>query len=462
MKWTVKQIAEAVNGKILNANVNTIITGAHFDSRKIQTGQLFIPLIAERDGHDFAESARDQGASVILWSRPSAELPEDMPAILVNHTEQAMNQLARAYLDAVDPVKVAVTGSNGKTTTKDMIAAISAQKYLTHATSGNFNNEIGVPKTIFDMPDTTEVIVIEMGMDRPGQIEHLSKLVAPDIAVITMVGESHIEFFGTREKIAEAKIEIISGLKSEGTFIYDGDEPLLTERTPSFLKTKTFGQSETNNLYPTDLIPDIYGTKFQVNQFPDIEFTLPIPGKYNVNNALAALLVAEVLEINMAACVQGFLSMRLSENRLEWLSGIGDTKILNDAYNASPTSMKAALDYFQNIKTKGRKIAALGDIRELGEHSKKMHQALSQVIDLEKLDYLYLFGDEMGHLYDYLLTNDLKNSPKVDHEANDLELLTQKIKNNLQANDHVLVKSSFGTNLLALVKELTGKGALRS
>ena len=187
------------------------VTSVGFDSRQLTAGALFIPLIGEHDGHAYVAAAKRAGAVATLWQADHGPVPADLPAIVVPDTLAALQRLARYYLERVNPRVVAVTGSNGKTTTKDMIAAVLGTTFTVHKTNANFNNEIGVPVTVLGMDERTEVLVVEMGMDRSGQLDALSKLVSPDVAVITMIGEAHIEFFGTRERIADAKMELPTG-----------------------------------------------------------------------------------------------------------------------------------------------------------------------------------------------------------------------------------------------------------
>ena len=232
---TVKEIAMAV-GAINDTSrwSDQEITSVNFDTRKLVKDSLFVPLLGNNDGHNFILKAVENGAAVSLWSKPLKDLPleleNEFPVVQVNDTLKALQDLARFYLTKVNPKVVGITGSNGKTTTKDMADAVLSSQYRVHKTQGNFNNHIGLPITLLEMPIETEVVILEMGMSRAGEIKVLSDLAKPDIAIITMIGESHIEFFGSRTGIADAKMEICSGLKENGVLIYPGEEPLLQER----------------------------------------------------------------------------------------------------------------------------------------------------------------------------------------------------------------------------------------
>lgn len=452
MSWKIQDITQAVGGQLVNASADVSVTGVQFDSRKVESGDLFVPLKAERDGHDFAQSAVDNGAVVAFWSAETAKAPADLALILVEDTYQAMIDFAKWHLNQVKPIKIAITGSNGKTTTKDMVAATVSEKYRTHKTDGNFNNEIGVPITVLSMPADTEVAVIEMGMDREGDISLLSRMIEPDIAIITMIGESHIEYFGSRDNIAKGKLGILDGLSEQGLFIVNGDEPLLESGHSKAPKVLTFGQNDTNDLYATEIVTEKRQTTFKVNTNPDKAITIPTPGSYNVTNALSALLVGLALELTLDQAAHGLQGFQLTKNRLEWLDGINGSQILNDAYNASPSSMKAVLDYYSTLEVEGQKIAVLGDIRELGDLSEELHASIAKSIDPALIDTVMLYGPEMNVLYNRLL--DQFDNEKLIYFKEDKEALVSTLKEVLTPNDTVLLKSSFGTDLLSVVDQI--------
>lgn len=452
MSWKLSEIAKAIGGQLKNASEDLVIDVVQFDSRKLTEGDLFIPLIADRNGHDFIQSAMDNGAVGALWSENLDKAPKGFPVILVEDTFKGLVNFAKWHLQTVDPIKVAITGSNGKTTTKDMVSAVLSERYRTHKTTGNFNNDIGVPITILNMPHDSEVAVIEMGMDKPGEISELSKLVEPDIAIITMIGESHIEFFGSREKIAEAKLEILDGLKPDGLFIANGDEPLLHSAFTEVKNVKTFGLEESNDMYSTDIHTEKRQTSFSVNIEPSKTITIPTPGRYNVNNAMSSLLVGLELGMTLDLAAKGLQGFQLTKNRLEWLDGINGASVLNDAYNASPSSMKAVLDYYSTLEVEGKKIAVLGDIRELGHLSEELHLSIAKSIDAELIDIVILYGQEMKVLYNKLLSQFEEGN--LLHFEGDKTDLVEKLQSILNKNDAVLLKSSLGTDLLSVVEKI--------
>lgn len=454
-KWTLNEIAEATDGVIYDAeNQGVSISNISFDSRNLSEGSLFVPLIAERNGHEYIDSAIQNGASAAFWSEDIEKAPKNFPIIQVKDTLQALQQFAKWYLKKVNPKVVGITGSNGKTTTKDMTDAVLSAKYKTHKTVGNFNNHIGLPYTILEMPADTEAIILEMGMSQADEIRVLSILAEPNVAVITMIGESHIEFFGSRNGIADAKMEIIDGLKPDGVLIYPGEEPLLVERTAGLPKEsiRTFGRTDKEKLYATDIEVKSRSTSFSINLKPELTITLPIPGEYNVQNALAAILVGIEFGISIEASAEKLEQFQLTKNRLEWIEGFNGAQLLNDAYNASPSSMKAVLNYFSSIETTGAKIVVLGDILELGQLSEELHRSVAASIDANSIDHLVLYGEKMGIVYEEV--KDSFNPEKIRHFLNDKKPMVDYLRKTIQSKDVVLLKSSLGTNILEVVEKL--------
>lgn len=454
-KWTLGEIALAVKASNEMGNWKEIkIDGVAFNTQDILPGMLFVPLKGNRDGHDFVDEAIRKGASAALWSEEAPAAPNGFPVVIVKDPLEALQQFAKTYLKKVNPQVVGITGSNGKTTTKDMTDAVLSATYKTYKTQGNFNNDIGLPMTILQMPEDTEVVILEMGMSAEGEIRKLSELAEPDIAVITMIGESHIEFFGSRSGIADAKMEIMSGLKSEGVLIFPGDEPLLEERT-SMIPTEnkqTFGHTSPFDAYPLNVQSEMRETHFRTNLAPEVDIVLPIPGTYNVQNALAALLVGRIMGISVQQSAQKLAYFHLTKNRIEWLEGMNGSYLLNDAYNASPTSMKAVLKDFSSFHVKGRKRVVLGDIRELGNLSQTLHRSIHEALSPELLDEVVLYGTEMGALNEELLH--LFPTEKLRYFPDNKDALIDYLKQTIRPDDHVLIKSSFGTGLLDVSKAL--------
>ena len=456
-KWTVNEIAKAVGGEVNQEELGEVeVSSVHFDTRLLEPGAIFVPLKAERDGHDFIEQAIENQAVAAFWELKTEGAPEDFPIIFVRDTADAMNKFAQYHLQNTKAKVVAITGSNGKTTTKDLTASVLAQHYDVHKTEGNFNNEIGVPMTILSMPSHTEIVVLEMGMDRPGEIEVLSGLFRPDVGVVTMIGESHLEFFGSRENIAKNKMGIAKGIRPYGILLYLEDEPLLkalAPEVPNTITQRTFGFSKEATFTADQIEEGIYETTFHVNNSPETEeWTIPVPGSYNVSNALAAIGVGRSFGLDWSEIKRGLAEAELTSNRLEWLDGWSGSKVLNDAYNASPTSMISSLNYFAHLEEDRNKVVVIGDMRELGQQSEQMHAQLQEAVDFSSFDKVYLYGHEMHALKNALAENlpDLE----VVYFEDDKKQLLDDLKNSLTDTDMVLVKSSLGTGLIEVAKEL--------
>lgn len=457
LSWKISSIAQAAGAlNDLGDDADQQVTSVSFDTRSLQANALFVPLIADNDGHEYINQAIEKGASAAFWSRDLADAPEGIILIEVEDTHEALKAFAKSYLKEVQPKVVGITGSNGKTTTKDMVAAILETNYRTHKTDGNFNNDIGLPITILQMPRDTEVIVLEMGMNHPHEISELSLLAEPDIAVITMIGESHIEFFESRDGIAAAKFEIVDGLKNGGDLIVNGDEEMLTKRLEkaSFFNQVTFGQKKSNNIYPLFIESSMKKTTFSTNLEAKIPICIPLPGEYNVNNALAAMAVGLALDVPYKNIVKGLSEFKLTAHRLEWVLGFNQSQMLNDAYNASPTSMKASISSFLNIDNLSTKWLVLGEMGELGEESERYHRELVSVIEADQVDHVILYGELMKGLYHELKGDSDFQAVDVHYIESDLNQLIDYLKDNIQHKDYLLFKSSFSTNLIRVVEAL--------
>ncbi|MFN2746718.1 MULTISPECIES: UDP-N-acetylmuramoyl-tripeptide--D-alanyl-D-alanine ligase [unclassified Bacillus (in: firmicutes)] len=455
IKRTVKEMAEMAGGRLLDENFGgRLVKGVSTDSRKLATDQLFIPLTGERfNGHAFVEQAFREGVAAVLWNRSEPNPPEGKAVIIVDDTLEALQNLAKAYRHQLDVKVVGVTGSNGKTTTKDMIHAVLGTEYKVHKTEGNYNNHIGLPLTILAMPEDTEIAVLEMGMSAKGEIDFLTRLARPDIAVITNIGESHLLELGSREAIAEAKLEIVNGLSNEGTLIYIGDEPLLSDQlkqTP--YHTKTFGEGAALDYQLEDVNQSEEGTAFRVRGI-ETRFFIPVLGKHNVKNALAAIAAGDLLKVSRPHIAEGLTKLKVTGMRLELVKTKAGVAVINDAYNASPTSMKAAIELVEQMKGYGKKMLVLGDMLELGEGEKVFHEEIGKAIHPEAVDFVFAYGD----LGAYIAKGAMKHFPehRVFHFGKeDKDSLKEALKAKANAGDLILVKASRGMRLEETIKDL--------
>lgn len=445
MKLTLAEVAIATNG-VLQGSEETMVEGVSFDSRKVQPGDLFVALVGENDGHRYIQMAIDKGARAVLAAEGHA-LPGEVPAVVVPDTLVGLQQLSQFYLQQVQPKVVAITGSNGKTTTKDMTAAILSKKYKTFKTPANFNNEIGLPVTILSMPEDTEVLVLEMGMDRPGQLTELSNLAKPDIAVITMIGEAHLEFFKTRANIAKAKLEITKGLKPGGLFLIPADEPLLTKAANLPENTQTFGPVPDNvqaSLTETDWV--------EAGQ----RFAIPMLGRYNVKNAEAAIMVGQALGLDLKTMASALAHFDLTKNRTELLTAKNGAKIISDVYNANPTATKEVLTTLTRDGAKNL-VLVLGDMLELGEQGPALHADLSHAILAANPKQVDLVGPLMiENLAPVLKQSDPGLLVKV-YQTDELAKLASDLNEDVQTDDLVFLKASHGIHLEQVLAALTGK-----
>lgn len=430
------------------------VQGVTIDSRKIGQGNLFVPFKGEKtDGHQFVQAAIKQGAAAALWQKDVPNPPEDLPILIVEDTLIALQELARSYRNSLDIHVVGITGSNGKTTTKDMTADLLAQKFKVQKTEGNYNNHIGLPLTILQLREETEAAVLEMGMSNKGEIEFLTKLAQPNAVIITNIGESHLLDLGSREAIADAKLEIIKGLRDNGLIIFHGDEPLLQERIQGYdgnSKLKTFGTSMDNDLYPVSIEPMANGNRFRTN-LSEEQFYLPVLGNHNILNALAAMLAADHFGVPFATMNEGFAGLKLTNMRMEMSEGSHGEKIINDAYNASPTSMNAAIDLIANLNGYSRKILVLGDMLELGPHEEEYHLKVGAALESGKIDYLFTYG-KLGAVIAKGAKGTLGENRVFSFDEK--ELLSNELKKYVNKESIVLVKASRGMKLEDVVFSL--------
>ena len=429
---------------------NVQINGITIDSRKIEAGQLFIPFKGERtDGHQYVADAIKQGAAAAFWQKDVPNPPENLPLIFVDDSLKAIQALAKSYLRQLNVKVVGITGSNGKTSTKDITTSLLSLKYKVQKTEGNYNNHLGLPLTVLGLEEDTDIAVLEMGMSGRGEIDFLSRLAEPDIAVITNIGESHMQDLGSREGIAEAKLEILNGLKDKGRFIYFGDELLLSSRMKnSKVDTKTFGMDHANDLYPLEINARENGSAFHINKIA-APFQLPVLGNHNILNALAAMLVAEYFDIPYEEMNKGLQSLKLTNMRMELVEGKSGVKIINDAYNASPTSMLAAIDVLKKLPGYDQKIAVLGDMLELGDKEESFHYQMGE--RLEDVDYVLTYG-KLGSF----IAEGAKTVLPADRVFAffEKEPLIDKLVSYLNEETVVLVKASRGMKLEEIVKAI--------
>lgn len=449
-------------GSLTNGSLQEI-QSVSTDTRSIVPGSLFIPLVGERfDGHDYIDKAIENGAAAVLSAR---ELPQcSIPVIRVADTKQALLDLAAGYRATLTARVAAVTGSVGKTTTKEMLASVLSQCFTTCKTQGNLNNEIGLPQSIFTMDATTQAAVLEMGMNHFGEIARMTRSAKPEIAVITNIGTSHIEFLGSREGILQAKLEILEGLQPDGVAILCGDEPLLWEKRGSLpCRTIYYGYHNPEcDIIAQDIVNEGEIVRFSIKnctlwdcrQIPvgeSIRVHLHVAGRHNVLNALAA--AAAGLHMGEEP---GDIAMGLSEYRPEGLRQNtymqNGFTIFADCYNASPDAVEAALQAFSELPCQGKRIAVLGGMLELGDYIEQGHRRAGAAA-AKYADVLYLYG--AGTQYAQQAAYDAGMQRVFRFESH--EELAQSLQHTAQIGDALLFKGSRAMHMEHVLELFTGE-----
>ena len=403
---TIREIIAAVDGKLLGefTALDQTVTHVFTDSRKPDPGALFIPLVGERfDGHAFINDALEGGAAGCFTQRERESYLPGKFYIKVNSTQKALRDLARWYKKRFDIPFVAITGSVGKTTTKDMVAAVLGERFKVLKTEGNFNNEVGLPLTLLRLNSTHEICVLEMGMNHFGEIEYLSAIVEPDVAVITNIGDSHIENLGSRENILKAKCEIFSHMDPEkGFVILNGDDPLLSGLRPTLaFDTVSVGTAEGLEYRATDVSADGEKSVCCHVTTPSTDFDAQIPalGSHMLYPTLTATAVAEHFGMTCEEIARGILRFAPTKMRMNILKRGNGITILNDTYNANPQSMRAAVEVLSKSGG-GYKLAVLGDMFELGPFAPVLHAGVGAYLGKAGVDCLVAVGEQSRHIYE--------------------------------------------------------------
>ena len=381
-----KDIIKYTKGSLEVGDSNCSVSDISINSKEITSDTIFVPIIGSKfDGHDFMEEAYSKGCRSFICDNKHVFKKKDINLIKVLDTTIALGDMAKGYRNTFKIPFVSITGSVGKTSTKDMIYGVLSEKFKTLKTMGNLNNEIGLPKTLFGLDDSYEMGVIEMGMDRSGEISYLSSLVNSKVAVITNIGMSHIEHFDNQEGIFKAKMELTENLGSNGLLIVNGDDKFLStlKHKMNSYRLITCGFNSDNDIYCKNYAIDKDGVSFVVvyNKL-EHSFSINNPAKHNILNALFSIAVALEYGLSDEEIKKGLLKFELSSNRLDIFS-TDKYKIINDTYNASYDSMISALSVLNSFE--GRKVAILGDIFELGKFSDEIHFKLGEHVSCDVL-----------------------------------------------------------------------------
>ena len=454
---SIKNILEVTKGKLLVGNEENICKSYSKDTRTIKDGDCYIGIKGENfDGNIFWEKALENGASTVIVQNVEIENEKlkkwtDKNIIKVENTLEALYNIARYKRNLYDIPVIAITGSVGKTSTKDIVANVVAKKYKTLKTEGNNNNNIGLPFTILRMQDE-EVAVLEMGMNHFGEISLLASIANPTICIITNIGTSHIGNLGSRENILKAKLEILEGSKKQAVII-NNDNDLLHkwyEENKENYNIKTYGIKEKSNVMAKEIKLEENNSTFTCKIDDEEEkIKVPVGGEHFVLNALCAITVGEVLKIEEDKIKVGIESFELTKKRMDIIEFKNGIKIINDAYNASLESMKASLRVLSEYKE--RKIAVLGDMFELGEFSEELHKKVGEEVVKNKIDILIACGENAEYIADVAKEKmDKENIYYLENKEEIEPLLQQIVKN----NDVILFKASNGMGFYKIVERL--------
>lgn len=433
----IREILEATSGKLLKGNEEDRINNITQDTRNVMQGDMYAALLGTRDGHDFINQAEDNAKAVLVSKEVETSIDN---IVLVEDTLKALGNIASYIRENNDVKVVGVTGSVGKTSTKDMIYSVVSMKYKTLKTLGNYNNHLGLPLTIFRYRDE-DVMILEMGMNHLGEISYLTNIAKPDIAVITNVGTAHIGELGSRENILKAKMEIVEGLKENGTLIVNGDNDMLSTVNSTGYNLKKVGIECNSSLKIKDLVLNETYSTFTLMLDKDYEVYVPVAGIHFVLNALIAIQVGLCLDIDIEECIEGIKSFTLTKNRNDIIELRDSIQLIDGTYNANLDSMKASIDVLSGYNT--RKIAVLADMLELGEYEEELHREVGNHLNKKNIDMLVTVGKASSYINDefggisYHFDNNEQVKEFLIREVKDKDVLLLKGSNSMKLKEVV-------------------------
>lgn len=436
--FKVSEIIDITDGKLICGDGCGVVKDITTDSRKAEDGVLFAAICGENtDGHNYIDSALSQGACCIISEK---DIEASGNVIKVENTIRALAKIAKAVMRRICVPVVGLTGSVGKTTTRDMTYSVVSKMFKTLKNQGNFNNEIGVPLTIFTADETIEAAVIEMGMDHFGEIDRLSAIVNPDVSIITNIGMSHIEILGSQENIYKAKSEIFKNTKSSGTVILNGDDKILMAHKGEISqRVITVGvENKRADIVAQNIVSDEKSVSFTARGLgKTAEVVLPVPGEHNVLNALLAMAAGFVFDIPVSSICEALADFSMTKMRMDIVE-CNSVKVINDCYNAAPASVAAALAVLG--KYSGRKVAILGDIAALGDYSYDAHYGLGKEVIKNGIDFLITIGERARHIAESAYEHGFDGANIISVDM--VEELYPKLSEVLAENDTILVKAS--------------------
>jgi len=460
IELTIKDIIEQADGKLIYGNVNMLCSNFSKDTRQINPGDVYLGIKGEKfNGSEFYEEALNNGASICILQevdikKEIIEKYKNCAIIMVNDVVRCIQKLAKYKRSLYNIPVVAITGSVGKTSTKDIIANVLAKKYKVLKTEGNYNNEIGLPLTVLKLKDHT-AMVLEMGMNSFGEISLLTNIAKPTTCVITNIGTSHIGKLGSRENILKAKLEILEGLQKHGTIVINNDNDLLHdwyENNKKIYNIKTYGINENSNFMATNIMLDQEKSNYILQSNKESEIiNVPIAGEHFIYNSLCAICVGNIYNIPIKEISNAISNFKLTKKRMDILEKANGVKIINDCYNASYESMKVALECLAKMDAP-RKIAVLGDMFELGEYTKELHSKVGEEVVKNNVDILITVGENSKEIGKEAIRQGFnKSNIFITEDANNA---TKKLKELLKTNDIILIKASNGMKLDSIAENI--------
>ena len=449
----VKKILEICNGELISGDINLEVSSYSKDSRYIKNGDMYLGIKGERvNGNDYIEEALKNGAMGCITDSEVSNIVldkfKDKVIIKVDDTVKAIQKIAKYKRSMYDIPVIAVTGSVGKTSTKDIIASVMAKRFNVLKTEGNLNNHIGLPLTLLKLKDHTAVVV-EMGMNHFGEISLLTDIAKPTGCVITNIGTSHIGNLGSRENILKAKLEILEGLNKEGFVLINNDNDLLNDwaKKEDKYKVYTYGVQNNNSDYiATNIVELESSSSFKIN---GIDAQVPVGGTHFVYNATCAFAIGNILRIEKEEIIKGISEFKLTAKRMDIQIIKDNIKVINDSYNASYDSMKAALEVMEKTEAT-RRIAVLGNMLELGEFTKELHEKVGEEVVKNKIDVLITIGEYAKEIANKAKTLGMENTIKFENIDNAAEY----IKNNMRRGDLILLKASNSMNFTKILEKI--------
>src|SRR5438477_9077174 len=439
-RLSILEIAEFAGAAVSSGHRKTLIDKISTDSRTLKHGELFVALRGENfDAHSFVESVAKAGAAgAIVDSNWTGKIPENFALIRTEDTLQAYQKLAANYRKSLSHNVVAITGSNGKTSTKDFAAAVLGRRFHVTKTEGNFNNHVGLPRTMLEATSQDEVAVWEIGMNHPGEVSALAKLAAPDAAIVTNVGIAHIEFMGSRDAIAIEKGMLAEAVGPQGAVILNADDPF-TKDIAARTRAKVICAGTTaGTIRASEITQSSDGSDFTIYEGAHrCRAQLPVPGLHMVQNALLAVAAGRVFGLSLEESAAGLAGAPLTKARLQ-IKEIHGVKFIDDSYNANPDSMKAALRTLVELDADGKRIAVLGEMRELGDESVRAHREVGETAAELKVDHLIAIGNVAATIAEAARRAGLQNSSTVASTAEAAELLGELAA----PGDLILIKGS--------------------